>query len=638
MKKTGKWIFLIFIVSFIAFFNTFRNDFVFDDHSIIDQNVIIRSLKNIPCFFTSSYWPISQGGDKKGLYRPVVITSYALDYFIWKLKPFGYHLTNYLFHSFNGVLIFLLFLFILNNAGTANGSGIALFASLIFIVHPVHVEAVTGIVGRAELFSAFFFLSALFLYIRAESGRYYFISLLLFLAALMSKESAVVLPLIIVLYDMLFKGTNEKGVTIGKLKEKIPRYLGYLAVMAVYMFIRFSVLSGIGPKGTSKVFYQKGILARIYTMAVVFYNYVKLLFCPVGLSPEKRDFPVFESFLNVKVIIGLLLVILVLYFAFSLLRKRKVLAFCIFWFLLALLPVSNIIPIGILIADRLLYLPSIGFSVVLALPLAAAGREKYRLMSMFLIAIIVLFSMITIKRNTDWRNDITLWENTIKRFPGNYVAHNNIGALYYLRDRYDDAIIEYNRVLDIKPDYVEAWNNLGFAYKKKGQLEKAVDMYKKAIEIKHEYSPAYNGLGYLYYEIGEYDKAEKWYRKAIETDPELEEAYNNLGLLYQNKKIYRKAEENYVKAVQVNPDYENGHFNLGNLYYETGAYSNSVKEFKEVSRINPERADINMNIGMVYYSKLREYEKALKYFHRYLELSPDAADGDIIRKIIKQIS
>ncbi len=638
MNKTGKYVFLIFFVSLVVFSNGFNNDFVFDDHSIVDQNVLIRSLKNIPRFFVSSYWPISQGGEKKGIYRPVIITSYALDYFVWKLNSFGYHLTNYLFHSLNGILIFFLCAFILRRFRVQNNTRVALLAALVFIAHPVHVEAVTGIVGRAELVSTFFFLAALFLYIRSKKSlRYYFISLFSFMLALMSKESAATLPAIIVLWDLLLNKKNGASISFKKIKSNISRYLGYLAVTAVYLVIRLSVLSGIGPVGGSKVFHLKSISARVYTMSVVFMNYVKLLFYPVGLSPEKRDFPIFENLLEPGVIPGILVVILVVFIAFYMLKRRKLIAFCVFWFLIALLPVSNIIPIGILIADRLLYLPSVGFSILMAMPLLAVKKRKSNLMTFMLIAVIVSYSLVTMKRNTDWKNDLILWERTVQRFPDNYVAHNNIGALYYIRGMYDKAIKEYEKVIEIQPDYVEAWNNMGFAYKKKGLWKKAIGMYNKAIEINPEHAPAYNGLGYLYYEKNDYDKAEEWYKKAIGVDPELEEAYNNLGLIYQNKKMYAEAAECYKRAVEINPEYENGHYNFANLYYGMGKYSDSVREFIEVSKVNPDRADIYMNIGMVYYSKLMQYGKASDYFHKYLEISPNAPDRETIKEIIKQI-
>ena len=632
-----EYVLIIFLVSFVVFFKTFGNNFVFDDHSIVDQNYSIRNPANIPHFFISSYWPRSMGGDEKGLYRPVVVTSFAIDYFIWKLKPIGYHITNYIFHSLNAILVFLLFSTIFKKATSLEDDRYcfpAIAASLIFLVHPVHIEAVSGIVGRAEIFSAFFLMASLLLYIKGERIRNYYISLCLFMLALLSKETAIVLPVFIILYDVFYNQPVKQDKVKGLIK-RAPYYYGYIIVMVLYIAVRISVLSGISPKGSSKVFYLKSLSTKVYTMAVVFSEYLKLMFYPIGLSPEKRDFPMFNDLLNIKVIIGLFLIGLVVYLVVFLIKKNRDIAYSLLWFLVALFPVSNIIPIGILIADRLLYLPSVGFSFLMAMPFFIVGKKSKSVLVLVLLA--VLFSAITIKRSFDWKDDITLWEHTVKRFPDNYVARNSLGALYYLSGNYDRSIDEYKEALTSKPDYTEAWNNLGFSYKGKGLYKEAVEAHNKTIEIDSGYASAYNALGYLHYQQGDYGLAEAEYKKAIEVDPGLEEAHNNLALLYHAKKMYNEAIAGYKKSVEINPDYENGHYNLANIYFETGAYSDSVAEFKKVENINPEKVEVYKDIGLIYYGKLTDYKNALIYLRKYLELSPGAADAELIRKIIAGI-
>jgi len=623
-----KYILLILLVSCGVYLNSLGNRFVFDDHSIVDQNPLIRDLRNAGRFFGSSYWPESEGGAKKGLYRPLAMFSYALDYAVWKLNPFGYHLFNTLVHSLNCILLFLIASFLLRRygGGLYEPDRAAAAASLLFSVHAVHTEAVTGIVGRAELLAGVFFLTAFLLYIK---GRSYPLSLACFGLALFSKETALTLPVMIVLYDMFF----VCGFRMKDMKKKIPAWTPYAVVLLCYLAIRISVLGGLGPKGASNVFCGEPLGVRILTMAKVFAAYVGLLFYPVSLCIDRRDFMLARSLAQPVVMISFIVIFSVIAALFLFFRRSRAASFALAWFLVALFPVSNIIPTGILVAERLLYLPSMGFCMLLAL----AMRKNEKAVPYLLVGIILFHSALTVRRNTDFRDDFTLWQRTVEKFPSNFVAHNNLGALYYVTGRFDDAIREYKTTIKLKPDYAEAYNNLGFAYKKKGMMQMAMEEYKRAIAVKPDYAAAYNSLAFAYYEEKDYENALLQYENAIRHDPSLPEAYNNRGLLYWDRGEFDRAIGEYREAVRLQPDYENARFNLANAYYGRGMYAECVKEFEEVMRINPDRADVFKYAGIVCYANLNEPRRALAYLEKFLGMNVPADDIETIREIVRRL-
>ena len=274
MKINAVYAAIIVLFSVLSFFNSFGNGFAFDDHSIVDQNYAIRSAKNVPKLLFSSYWSISQGGAKKGLYRPLVMLSYVADYAVWKLNAFGYHLVNLLFHCLNSLFLFFFFGFVLGKCqgrGGATDPYMAVFpGALFFAVHPVHVEAVTGIVGRAELFSSFFYLAALYAYVlyrendapqktAAGRSRLLLLSLGCYLLSLFSKETGVTMPAMAVACDFFFFRKPGRK-TAQLLKENLAKYLAYAGAFIFYLVVRLAVLGTASPQGSSRVFDGKVFL------------------------------------------------------------------------------------------------------------------------------------------------------------------------------------------------------------------------------------------------------------------------------------------------------------------------------------------------------------------------------------------
>ena len=344
------------------------------------------------------------------------------------------------------------------------------------------------------------------------------------------------MPLVIILYDLYFTQNKDKAKIIYK---RGGYYLGFFLVLAFYLFVRFFVffnpLKSLDYLGGS-------IYLTFLTMLKVFALYLKLLLLPINLCADyvvKVSSSPFEPLVAGG--IGLLVILLIISFKLykwersSELGLSRLVSFAILYFFITLLPVSNIIPLGIMMAERLLYIPSLGFCIVLAVILAKIPQLKIKrvgsdptkapilmwgltpLKSASILFLILLFySITTINRNKIWANNFVLWEETVKNSPDSSRAYNNRGNAYGKKGQYDQAIKDFNRAIELKPDYVEAYINRGNAYNEEGEYEQAIKDYSKAIELEPDAADAYYNLGVAYYKKGQYERAKEDFQRACE--------------------------------------------------------------------------------------------------------------------------
>lgn len=339
------YLFPLIILTILLYLPAIQAPFEFDDRERIVDNPAIRSLSNIPAFFYSrELMPF--GGE---IYRPLSDISFAIDYAIWGINPSGFHLTNVLIHVINSIFLFL-FLEL-----TFNSPRASMVASILFALHPVQTEAVIWIKGREDLFVAMFTLLTLIwyrLYSMRSRRAYIFISLLSFALALLSKEMAVVIPVMLLMFDMIWKED-----------ARIRRYLPYAAIVAAYILARYLVLEQVAQRS----YWGGGPIQTIYTMSRAISYYIKLLFFPVNLCLDYLGYPVSKAISGPYVIPSILFLLLISSFGvYRLLRHRDITGLSVLWFFVTLAPVSNIIPLKIILAERFLYLPSIGLAFIYA--------------------------------------------------------------------------------------------------------------------------------------------------------------------------------------------------------------------------------------------------------------------------------
>jgi tetratricopeptide (TPR) repeat protein len=236
--------------------------------------------------------------------------------------------------------------------------------------------------------------------------------------------------------------------------------------------------------------------------------------------------------------------------------------FGIWWFLLTLFPVYNLIEIFNPLADRYLYLPLVGFCAVLSLlltdliprRLTFAPRKSKIVIRSLIIVLLVTYSTITIVRNRDWKDGFSLWSKTLQTTPNSAVAHGNLGRAYLDQGLLNEAINEFRAALQIRPRSFKAYYNLGLAYEKKGLFKEAILQYENSLNFKPDYSNAHFNLGNIYKHRGLLDKAIFAYKNVIEIDPEDIEARNNLGVIYAMQEKYDSAITAWENVLNIDPD------------------------------------------------------------------------------------
>lgn len=578
-------ILLIFLLTTLCFYNSLAGDFVLDDAFTIVNHPLIKSLTTIPKLFASNYW-----GDlyPTGLYRPLTSLTYAFNYAIAGLDPWGYHLVNLLLHAFNSLVIYWLV------KRYTSKDTLALFTALVFTVHPIHTEAVSNISGRAELLTATFaLLSWASYYLSKENFRYYLLSLLFYFFSLIAKESGITLIGVLMLSDICKYWPSLPT------KKLLKGYSGYLAVAGVYIAIRIYILNNLGMPDTWV--YWRGIdfSTRFYTMSLAFIKYFQLLIWPSDLVGD-YDFSQIPktSSPNLWVISSLLIILIVLSIGIYLLWKERLTAFAILFFFVTISIVSNIaIPTGIIMAERLLYFPSISICLLLATGLywLYSKENKLKYLAIFFLSIIIIASVIrTYYRNIDWLSSRNYTESLVRVAPRNIKGLGSMALTYAAEGKYLEAETLLLKAIEIAPDKATPKGMLGHVYYLQGHYDKAIPLIKKAIEIFPDNDPSQNYL------------------------------YIDLSRIYQKHKEYNLAIEAMQQAIRLSQPDALLHQELATMCFEINDLANAKLELEKAVSINPALAEPHYNLGILL-NMLNQPQIAFQHFHLATELEPNNA-------------
>jgi len=550
---------LLVFVCIVVYLNSLPNGFVFDDYAVIIENKYLKLPGiNFASFLNHSYFNIAGG---EASYRPLATLSYYLIYAIAGLNPFFYHLLSVILHIVNVVLVYLLFNLILKHRFTA------LIAGLLFACHPALTEAVDCISYNEDLLAAVFFLLAFLYYLKSSTNGLisniisYGLSLFFFLLGLLSKEMAITLPAIILLYDVSLKnGVDKKSFSLQLILKNIKVrglfYGGYLAVSLLYLSIRFFVL--YHPQESIKPFYGN-LFERIIFLPAHIFSFIKLAFFPVNLTAD-YVFSYPHHFFAASNLIGFLFVAGLAVGSVFIFKYSRGIFFGIWWFFITLFPVYNIIPIYNPFAERFLYIPLIGYCLLVAMAFNTLMNKRLSetvpvkvLSSVAIIALLSFYAMITIARNLDWKDSLTLWSKTVITSPDSSIAHGSLGRAYQDLGRLEEAIREYKKAIEIFPNNYKAYYNLGVLYDGQGALKEAVANYKRTIAINPAFIDAQFNLGNIYHNQGLLEEAIQQYRKVTELDPADFEARNNLGVAYARQGKFDQAIAQWEKVLEIEP-------------------------------------------------------------------------------------
>jgi Tfp pilus assembly protein PilF len=559
-------ILLIILVAFGAYFNTLFNDFVFDDVENVLLNRWIKDIRYIPEIFSTHVAGFDRGF-ATSYYRPMMHLMYMFTYFISGLTPWAFHLVNIVFHAGVSILVFLISLRLLASAKPSTSIPNLfppLLAALLFATHPIHTESVAWVSGITDLSFTFFYLSSLCLYLRAADCKKPFtgnalVSAALFFFATLCKETALTLPIILVIYDYTLK--KDLSFSFNHLKK----YLPFLIVGAIYFTFRMYALGGFAP---SKRYFALTNYQFVINVFPLLLQYLQKLLFPFNLSPIHVFHPI-TSISQSTGILSVFIILTIMYLASKILSK-KIYLFSLCLIVIPLLPALYIPTLGERVfAERYLYLPSFGFVLLLAQLFTeemASVPQRIFARSVILFIVIGLFFMGTAYRNTIWKDSHTLWLDATKKSPDSAAAHEYLGYALYSRGWLDQAIGQYRIVLSLDVRRSDTHLNLGVAYALKGWTDKAIEEYKTALTLRPNFAEAHSNLGLAFINKGLLDQAIEECQTALTLNPYLADAHHNLGIAYVIQGRVDEAIKAFNMAVTLNPDNQNYRDNLAKAW------------------------------------------------------------------------
>ncbi len=507
----------------LVYANSLRNDFAYDDVHIVQENPDIRSLGTLPRALAEPYWP-GEFAKQLGLWRPTTTAIVGLEYAVAGEDPLLYHLVNVVVHALTTAIVVLVLAELMSLTA-------AFIGGLVFAVHPVHVEAVANVVGIAELLPAALCLVAVLIHLRGPDrtgwGRALAIGGL-FAVAFGAKESAVTLPGVLFLVD-----AARRRIGFGDLPDYVRRrwrpYLVMVVVSAVMLSIRFRILGSVAhpfaPLGAELL--QE--IPRIWTLPEVWSHYVRLLIFPMDLSADYSPnvIPISlgwraANLVGVVLALGILLGALVAWRRPEMGRGRttaRAVAFGVVWFMITISPVSNVFFLsGVLLAERNLYLPSIGFAAAFGWLVLRLARERPRMSWVLVVAAVSLMSWRTWTRNPTWRDNTTVFGRMIADYPHSGRSQWVLGGLFFQRGRPEQGLVSYRAAINILgahyPLIVEISRELMAAEYYHGAERLLLQAWREHPEI----PSAPTLLAVVYSEEGKAEETERFCRIALALD------------------------------------------------------------------------------------------------------------------------
>ena len=513
--------FLAFLV-FAVYLNSLPNEFVSDDIPAILNN---ENLDNLAIIFSSPLRALRS-------FQPSLY--FLINHFLGK-SPAAFRFANICFHLLTTVTIYLIIYFLHNRT-------LAIFTASVMAVHPVITESVAWISGGGHTMYSFFLILSLFLYtLSTKKENYLYLSMIAFLLALIISEKAIIFPLILLAYSISYK-----------MKPKNWKKLAILALPTLIIGLIFLAQAPGRLKWLQTSHYQEGgFIDPFLQIPIAITSYLELIFWPKNLTlyHSEMSFSQGEYLLRLIVFIVFLGII-----AYSFKRNRPVF-FWLSFFIISLLPTLTPFGISWIVAERYVYLGSLGIFVVIALLIQKIGQVfKNKNISYALFAIILItLSIRTIIRNADWKNQDTLWLATAKTSPSSPQNHNNLGDLYGRQGDFEKSIYHFKKAIELNPRYADAYHNLANTYAQIDNIDLAIENYQKAVEFGPHLWQSHQNLAGIYFEQEKYDLAEKEMKKAIKINPQNANLYTNLGIVYLKLNDNEKAKQAFQQALQLNP-------------------------------------------------------------------------------------
>jgi len=581
---------VLIVLSYAVYLPALEGDFLYswDDQRYVTDNYRITSLSpdGLETIFTEPYF---------GTYIPITTLSYAVDYQVWELDPYGYHLTNLHIHTANGVLVYILVFVLLSGAGSKSpifiSAGIAAF---LFLVHPVQVEIVVWISQRKALLGLFFTLLAFLAHIRSSregaSSLWLIAGYVLFGLAVLSKATSVGAPICFALYDFFWAKKSIKAVIA---RNIIPLATGI-----------GGALGGVftqGDVGAIRDLFGGSLITHLQVIFIAIWDYVPNLILPVNMNalylypPDETYIRIPATILGLFVFFGSLGIGLYDLWRWRTTKKPPLILMTVMWVWAFYAPVSNIVPMPMLRADRYMYVPAIMLFALFGIGVVKLfhylWKHEYALLAVMcgfglILSAVIVLSSATQHRDV-WRNSETLWQDHLRDYPDSTSGLLNLGVYYFKAGQYEQAQPLFEQILNTRPNHSKANEFMGNLTFNAGQYETAAVYYQRAISNNNPpYS--YYGLGRSLQKLENYSGAYQAYEQAVTRDPRFGEAYRYLGEVALRVGQRDVAFESLQLAIQYNEAVAETYSLLCLLYSERELYDDALATCNQAVSLDPE--------------------------------------------------
>jgi tetratricopeptide (TPR) repeat protein len=596
---------LIVLLVVLAYLPALHGGFIWDDDVYVTNNPLLTApdgLRRI--WFTM---------DSPSQYFPLTYTVFRLERSLWGLNPAGYHWVNILLHAINAVLVWRL----LKRLSVPG----AWLAAAIFALHPVQVESVAWITELKSVLSLFFILLTLGCWLEFVGERsrrfWYGLALGFYALALFSKTTACTLPAALLLILWL----KTKPIDWRRLAQVVPFLaLGLGLGLLTVWWERFH-------QGTQGKLFSLGWLERLLVASHALWFYAGKLFWPVNLTfsyPRWTIEPAQPSAYGWLVLgIGLGAAI---YFTRRFFGRSVAVA--TLFYVATLSPLLGFVMLYTFrytfVADHYQYVASLGLIALAAAGITLAFKTKPWLKLAVGGALLLTLGILTWRQAGIYRNQETLWRDTLAKNPDCWMAHINLGIYLHDRGHAEEAIENYRQAIQLNPNNPEALNDLGNALAAQGRLDEAIENYRKAIQLNPDYRDALNDLGNALAAQGRFDEAIKNYYKVIQLNPDFSTALNNLGHALTAQGRLDEAIENFRKAIQLNPNYADALDNLGVALADKSRFDEAIENYRKAIQVNSNRSETFFHLGMTLDQSGRTREAVAQY-REALRLNPNLA-------------
>ena len=592
---------LLALAAFAVFSSALSNQFVaWDDDLMLVDNPNYRGLgwPQLRWMFTTFH---------AGHYQPLSWITLGLDYSLWGIDPFGYHLTNLILHAVNTVIFYFvcrqLFtrIFVAAREARWELDFSAALATIFFALHPMRVESVVWATERRDVLSGGFFLAAIYCYLRAQQAaalpsiarnRWLGLAVAAQLLSLMAKATGITLPLVLVILDIYPLQRLRASVRTWfaadsrrVLGEKLP----FLLLSLIFGVVALWAQQASGALRPVQLYFVSYRLGQAF-YGICFYVWKTLL--PIGLSPLYElpyDFEawtgVFFACAGITALVSLL--------AFFRGGRWPWLGACLAYYVIVLAPVLGVAQSGSqLVADRYSYLSCLSWAALLG------GLSFYVLQGIkparMLIALVGIFGtgvslgLLTHAQVGAWRDTESLWNHTLRVTPNSAIANFNLGKFYETNGNPENSMELYRRAVTINPTHTEAHYNLARLLGQQGQVDEAIAHYREALKFKPSDVETYNNLGQLLALQGNFIAALAAYQTALALHPQFAKAYFNLGRLFVRNGEFDRAIENFQNALKLAPDTAEIHAGLGEAYVRSGNIDQAIIHLDKAMKLKPE--------------------------------------------------